>query len=269
MRDSINQEDIDFYRKYGFVRIRALLNPDEVARLREHQDRAIQQRGEYRFADRDILSKERPAIDRMFVQRLNLWRDYAPIREFTLSPQIAKIAADLAGVDAIRLWHDAAFDKQAWANPTFWHYDAAYWSFNSPQALTVWVALSESNKDNGGLHFMPGSHLEMSYELPNIPEDCVGGLFELKGYEHWADRESVSLPLNPGDCTFHSGLTLHGSGANMTPHRRVGWTCAFMPDGALFNGRPNVLPVDYLSQLKVGDRLANDDFNPLLYKRSS
>ena len=42
-------------------------------------------------------------------------------------------------------------------------------------------------------------------------------------------------------------------------------TCAYMPDGNVFNGEPNILPEDYLKTLKVGDLLNNDEQNPLVY----
>lgn len=266
MRDSINQEDIDFYQEYGFVRIQSLLTTDEVERLRALQYAALEQRGNYRYPDRDIRGDDNPVHERMFLQRLNLWRDYEPIREFTLNPRIAKIAAELSGVNAMRLWHDSSFIKYPWANPTSWHFDAAYWSFNTHQGTTVWVALNDSRPDNGGLYFMPGSHRELTFDLPVFAEDHVSGLFDLPGYEHWREREAVSLPLKAGDCTFHNGLTLHASSLNMTPYRREAWVCAYMPDGSTFNGKPNLLPTDYLANLQVGDYLQNDDFNPVVYR---
>ena len=51
---------------------------------------------------------------------------------------------------------------------------------------------------------------------------------------------------------LHNGLTFHGAGANMTPGRRRAITCAYMPDGATFNGQRNVLPDEYLATLKRG-----------------
>ena len=54
----------------------------------------------------------------------------------------------------------------------------------------------------------------------------------------------------------------------MTPGRRRAMTCAYMPDGSTFNGVKNVLPEDYVAQLKIGDVLDKDEQNPLLYHRS-
>jgi hypothetical protein len=53
----------------------------------------------------------------------------------------------------------------------------------------------------------------------------------------------------------------------MTPGFRRAMTCAFMPDGATFNGIQNILSDEQLATLKVGDLLKDDEQNPLLYTR--
>jgi phytanoyl-CoA hydroxylase len=53
----------------------------------------------------------------------------------------------------------------------------------------------------------------------------------------------------------------------MTPGFRRAMTCAYMPDGNIFNGEANILPDDYLQTIKVGDVLNNDEQNPLIYHR--
>ena len=61
-------------------------------------------------------------------------RGHAP---FMLDERLGKMAADLAGVEGIRIWHDQALIKEAWANPTAWHLDNPYWSFPSPTPSPV------------------------------------------------------------------------------------------------------------------------------------
>ncbi len=78
--------------------------------------------------------------------------------------------------------------------------------------------------------------------------------------------EPVAVPMKAGAASFHSGMTAHGAGANMTPGRRRAMTCGYMPDGATFNGNPNVLPPEYIATLSVGDVLDNDELNPLLWR---
>ena len=40
----------------------------------------------------------------VFTQRLQLWTDDAKMRQLMLDPAIGKMAAELAGVDGIRIW---------------------------------------------------------------------------------------------------------------------------------------------------------------------
>jgi len=81
----------------------------------------------------------------------------------------------------------------------------------------------------------------------------------------WANPTAVAAPMRAGSCSFHNGLTIHGAGPNMTSAWRRAMTCAYMPDGNVFNGEPNMLPEAYLSSLKPGDLLNNNDQNPLIY----
>jgi hypothetical protein len=54
----------------------------------------------------------------------------------------------------------------------------------------------------------------------------------------------------------------------MTAGTRKAMTCAFMPDGSIFNGKQNVLPDDYFKTLKIGDVLNNEKQNPLIYHKN-
>ena len=67
----------------------------------------------------------------------------------------------------------------------------------------------------------------------------VGAIFDV--YPQFADRPAASGAMTAGSCSFHNGLTVHGAGANMTNGLRRAMTCAFMPDGAVYNGQQNIL----------------------------
>jgi ectoine hydroxylase-related dioxygenase (phytanoyl-CoA dioxygenase family) len=87
-------------------------------------------------------------------------------------------------------------------------------------------------------------------------------------YPQFVKAKSVAAPMKAGSCSFHNGLTIHGANANMTGGFRRAMTCAYMPDGHVFNGEANVLPESYLQTLKVGDPLNNDAQNPLIFDRA-
>ena len=71
--------------------------------------------------------------------------------------------------------------------------------------------------------------------------------------------------MTAGSCSFHNGMTIHGAGANMTVGLRRAMTCAFMPDGAVFNGRQNVLTDAQVARLRIGDPLDDPRQNPITY----
>ena len=62
--------------------------------------------------------------DRVFDQLVNLWQTDEAMRNLILDPRIGRMAAELAGVDGVRVWHDQALIKRPYANPTAFHLDA-------------------------------------------------------------------------------------------------------------------------------------------------
>jgi phytanoyl-CoA hydroxylase len=101
-------------------------------------------------------------------------------------------------------------------HPTFgtatgWHRDIRYWSFPRNELISVWLALGPEHADNGGLKFIPGSHLlqlqpdqmdELDFLRPEVAANQA--LF----------AQGISVPLEKGDVVlFHSGL-FHAAGRN-------------------------------------------------------
>jgi ectoine hydroxylase-related dioxygenase (phytanoyl-CoA dioxygenase family) len=216
---------------------------------------------------RKISDQDREANDkdtyygRVFTQRLNLWKINPTVKSFMLSPELGKMAARLAGVSQLRVWHDQTLIKEPFANPTAWHLDNPYWSFDSYQAISIWIALEDATYENGCMYFIPGTHKMAEIKGPGIGMN-MDELFKV--YPEMAKIDSVAVPMKAGDCSFHNGLTAHGAGANMTRGRRIAMTCGYMPDGCTFNGKKNIMPDWYFNSLKVGDLLDNNDLNPLV-----
>ena len=265
MKATLTPEQIALYRQQGFIVIEDCLTPAELATWRQAVDGAVAQRGKLKLAGRQDWQSGDSFYDRVFTQRINLWMDHPTMRRLMLDPALGKLAADLEGVDGIRIWHDQTLIKEAWANPTGWHLDNPYWSFSSHHSISIWVALDDATYENGCLYFLPGTHKEARFQSCGITEN-MADIFRV--YPEWAERRAVAAPMKAGSCSFHNGLTAHGAGPNMTPGRRRAMTCAYMPDGSTFNGQKNVLPDDYLGKLKQGDVLDWDEQNPLIYHRS-
>ncbi len=271
MNFELTPEQISDYQKNGFIVIEDFLSPDELEHWRTAVTEAVAERNGQKMPGKvvkvgedDGINKDADYFNNVFDQMLNLWQTNDKVKELMLDERIGKMAADLAGVDGIRIWHDQALIKRPWANPTSWHLDTPFWSFSDRRALSIWVALDDATLENGCLFFIPGSYRETTFENPGIGKN-MGEIFNV--YPQFRHSRSVAAKMKAGSCSFHNGLTIHGAHANMTPGFRRAMTCAYMPDGNVYNGQPNILPESYLQHIQLGDLLNDNTQNPLIYKR--
>jgi len=272
MNHELTPAHIDAYRADGFVIIEDFLDAAELETWRSTVDDAVAERNGKRFDDESIMRDEfnddvkTEFYDKVFDQMVNLWKTHDPMRELILDPRIGEMAAKLASLSGVRVWHDQALIKRPYANPTAFHLDAPYWSFTSKDAISLWIALDDATATNGCLYFFPGSHLETTLDNVAIGPN-LGAIFE--PYPQFAKRPATSGAMKAGSCSFHNGLTIHGAGANMTSGQRRAMTCAFMPERSVFNGQPNILSDRQLAELSVGDPIDDAQFNPLVWSEST
>jgi phytanoyl-CoA hydroxylase len=264
MKYKISQEKKDFYQKNGFVVIEDFLDLGELETWRRVTEDAVQKR----LIERDGLTNQDDPdkyYSQVFIQCVRLADTHEGMAKLMLDARLGEAAATLAGVDGIRIWHDQALFKQPYGNPTAWHLDDPYWSFFSPNAISIWVALDNATLANGCLWYLPGTHKSARFENVGIGEN-IASLFKV--YPEWKNIDAVPAPASAGSAVFHNGLIAHGAGANMTRYPRRAMTCAYMPDGSTFNGQQNVLPDAYFNSLKIGDVIEDPKQVPLLWKRS-
>lgn len=265
MKHHLTQDQIDAYRENGFLVIEGFLDPDELETWRATTAEAVEQRLSTKTEGWNLTNQGNPEdyYARVFIQCVKLADTHEGMRRLMHDARLGEMAGRLSGASGIRIWHDQALIKQPFGNPTAWHLDNPYWSFYSPQALSIWVALDDATLGNGCMWYLPGTHKAARYDNVDIGQN-LADLFRF--YPEWKDVTPVSCPCPAGSAVFHSGLVAHGAGANMTNRPRRAMTCAYMPDGATFNGQANVLPASYTQTLKQGDVLDHPDLVPLIWK---
>lgn len=269
MKYAMTPRQIESYQEQGFLVIEDFLDPAELMEWREAVDEAVTERNGIKLPGTAIKTGEDDGINadtayfgKVFDQLVNLWQTNARVRRLIVNEKLGEAACRLSGSRGIRLWHDQALIKRPWANPTTLHLDSPFWSFSSPGALSIWVALDDATLENGCLYFLPRTHRRTDYRPIGITPN-MDTVFET--YPELAKTAPVAAPMRAGSASFHNGLCIHGAGPNMTTRPRRAMTCGFMPDGSTFNGEKNILTDDYVSRLKVGDLLNNDTQNPLLF----
>ncbi|CAF1270397.1 unnamed protein product [Adineta ricciae] len=271
---SLTSADIDAYRTNGYHVVPNLLSPSQLEQWRTIIFNAVQDRAEKKYKFATVLEDDHTNVDldyydNVFTQRVNLWQTHPSVKELLLESGsvIGKIAAELEGVDCIRIWHDQALIKESFGNPTAWHLDVPYWSFTTLHAISVWIALDDATVENGCMYFMPGSHKV----IPNaISMNRMRHFLKSKLiYPELMKYPTIPVPMKAGSASFHCGHLIHGAGANMTPGRRAAMTIQMMPDNMVFNGKQNILTKEQMDQLEVGVSVFNDDErNPVLYRKN-
>jgi ectoine hydroxylase-related dioxygenase (phytanoyl-CoA dioxygenase family) len=271
MNNQLSDNQVEMYRNNGFIVVKDFLSPEELREWREAVEEAVTERDGRKFPGQDIKIGEEDGINedgeyygKVFDQLLNLWQTNNRMKKIMLDKRIGEMAARLAGVEGIRIWHDQALIKRPWANPTSWHLDTPFWSFSHREALSIWVALDDVTLENGCLFFIPGSHKKTTFENPGITKN-MDAVFDF--YPEFKQSASMPVVMKAGSCSFHNGLCIHGAHANMTPGFRRAMTCAYMPEGSVFNGEQNILSDEQVSRLRPGDPLNDDQQNPLIYLR--
>jgi ectoine hydroxylase-related dioxygenase (phytanoyl-CoA dioxygenase family) len=220
----------------GHTVVRGLASPAEVAAYRVPIEAAVR-----RFAERHVPPLEsRDTYGKAFVQVRNLWQRDEAIRPFTLSPRFAHAAAQLLGVEGVRLYHDQALTKEPGGGFTPWHQDQVYWPLATDRTITMWMPLVDVPAEVGSMTFANGSHRHGELGTHVIGDEsqvAYDALIDELGLE-----TETHGALAAGDATFHMGWTLHRAPANATDLLRSVMTIIWFADGTA------VAPIDSASR---------------------
>ena len=266
MINELTATQIESYHEHGFLVVEGFFDDVELEMWRQCVDAAVADRLGGSVEHLTNQGDPQAFYARVFTQCLRLADTSDAVRGLVYDPRLGKLTSDLIGAEGIRVWHDQALIKPPHGNPTAWHLDVPYWSFDSRDAISFWVSLDDATLENGCMWYIPGSHKTARFDNSVGIGHNVGELFNL--YPEWRDIAPVPVPCPAGSIVWHNGLCAHGAGANMTNKYRRAMTCAFMPDGSCFNGKRNILPQDLFESLEIGDLLGNDEQNPLVWHNS-
>lgn len=251
-------------RDQGHTMLRAVATPDEVAAWGP----VIKEVGLGISTEDRPLAERDDTLGKAFLQLQNLWCADERVRGFSLAPRFGQIAADLLGVDAVRMYHDQAIFKEPGGGPTPFHQDQYYFPLDGDDIITMWMPLVPVTPEMGSLIYGTGTHR-------------LGHLGEFEASEE-SDRTfrrliaDKGIPLDTygamaaGDATFHTAWTLHGTAENTTDVMREVMTVIFYADGLRgIEPQHDWHHTDYsrwLPGVEPGE-LAASDLNPVIWRR--
>ena len=222
---NIPAPQIESFRRDGHTLTRNLLKAGEVDAYRQVLVRAAEK---LNTEKRKI--EERDTYGKAFLQIMNLWRNDELARKFVMAKRFAKVAADLMGVENVRIYHDQALFKEPGGGPTPWHQDQYYWPIDTMNTITMWMPLVDINIDMGMLTFATGSHTKgrvFNFEISDESEKAYSDYVEQNNFPI-----SRATEMKAGDATWHYGYTIHNAPGNRSATMREVMTIIYFADGA-------------------------------------
>lgn len=221
----ISDDERAAFERDGHVLIRSAADAETVSEYRDPIRNAC-----FSFNSETRSIEERDTYGKAFLQTTNLWRRDEKVRQFVFMPRFARIAAQLLGVERVRLYHDQALFKEPGGGATPWHQDQYYWPLDTDRTITMWMPLVDIDTEMGMLTFASGSHRRGLVDELAISDTSDA---ELARYvRDGGFRVSQAQGMAAGDATFHLGLTIHCAGENRTSRLREVMTVIYFADGA-------------------------------------
>lgn len=259
----LSKEQVEWYQRKGHIILREVASCKEIntfepvikdlVKTLNHQNQPLEKRDTYGKA---------------FIQISNIWRQNEAVRRFVLAKRFAKIAADLMGVNGVRIYHDQALFKEPGGGHTPWHQDQIYWPLETDRTITMWMPLVDISKEVGSMTFASGSHTQGFISKLVISDESHR---TLKEYIEQKCLEQVQYgAMVAGDATFHNGWTLHSAPGNQTQTMREVMTVIYFADDTRVsvpdsNARRADL-ANWLPGCQPGE-LAASSLNPLVYSK--
>jgi ectoine hydroxylase-related dioxygenase (phytanoyl-CoA dioxygenase family) len=196
----------------GYFVARALFSEPEVTRIREHYMHMRAEGPKPGDMGGDASRGEADPLNE-FARMINMHDWDESTRRWHGDPRLMQMGAALVG-DSIVMCQTMIYFKPPGARGQALHQDNQY--LRKYPLLAAWVALDDSDHDNGELVMIPGSHNAgiLPVRLADTSVSFTNGEAVLPD----GSRE-VGMTMKAGDVVFFGGFTIHGSHPNRTANR--------------------------------------------------
>ena len=262
-RYKLTDQQVAFYHEQGYLAGIRILSEEQIAQLRAELIEFFDPNHPGHELWYEYHTNESSRPDTVLFHALGAWRIRPGFHDILWHPAFTAAASQLLG-GAVRFWHDQLFCKPArHGGVVAWHQDYSYWTRTKPMAhLTCWIGLDDSTRDNGCVHYVPGSH---RWDL--LPITGLAGSMEairdVLSPAQWEQfTHPVAIELKAGECSFHHPLMIHGSFENRSDHARRGTVINVFRDGVRSASNDPLL--DGVRPIPAGEKI-DGQFFPLLF----
>ncbi|MCE7061715.1 phytanoyl-CoA dioxygenase family protein [Dyadobacter sp. CY343] len=237
---NLNSTQVEDYHRDGYVVVKGLFSEEEIAKL-------------YNTAlENSVMQKNAMDLNDQSGKKtkLSLW--FTPGDDvfgyLIRSERMVNSVWQLLGEESqVCHFHTKLMQKEpkvggAWE----WHQDYGYWYKNQfifpDQLMSVMIALTPANKENGCLQVIKGSH-KMGRVNHGFAGEQVGADMEMVNHA-LKTMELVYCEIEPGDALFFHSNLLHRSEANLSDHPR--WSLI-----SCYNSQSNIAYAETSTSWKI------------------
>ncbi len=253
----LTADQIETYRRDGFLRVEGALNAEELARLQRITDRLIDASRSVTQSN-DIYdldeghSANAPRLTRIKLPHLQdpaFW-------EIAVNSRLTDILRQLLGENVLLQTSKLNTKAPGGGAAVEWHQDWAFYPHTNDDLLAFGVMLEDVDEKNGPLQVIPGSH-----RGPVLSHQNGEGVFcgavdpDDPAFE---GEKAVTLTGKAGDMTIHHVRALHGSAPNTSDRARkiLFYECAAADAWPLMGGSAYIQRLEQGAQWQdVQDRM--------------
>ena len=202
------------YSEQGYVKNLPVFSNDGVSELQELFE--------------ELSSRLPPDVD---INKTNMWHKASKkFYDLCRTTEILDYVEDILGPNFVQ-WGGQFFHKEPHSGSVVpWHQDAQYWPLEPANAVTVWLAVYDTDKENGAMKVVSGSHKKGSNGFKHHTNDASHLVLDQEVSEDQIDKDKVVyIDLKAGEISLHNDALLHGSDPNNSDRKRCGITMRFSP----------------------------------------
>ena len=202
----LTSEQLDHYNNKGYVSPVDALTSTEARKIRDEIEKI-----------EENWPKALEGINRNYVHLIS-----PAFNKICLNKKILDAVESIIGKN-ILICGTTLFIKNPYEKEfVSFHQDAKYIGLEPHNWVTVWVAVTDANEENGCMRIWPGSHKEnLKHHKQKFDENNL--LTRGQTIENVPLEKTDPIILKAGQMSLHHPTIVHGSGLNHSDDRRIGF----------------------------------------------
>jgi phytanoyl-CoA hydroxylase len=210
----VSSQEIEFFHSQGYLIVRRLISPGEVAEIREIFEAigaAAVPIPTYWTPEPGASLSQDPL--KRYPRVMHPHRFMPRIKEFLLDPRIVDVLRGILGEDPLAA-QSMYYFKPTGARGQAFHQDDYYLKTLGGNCVAAWVAIDPSLPENGGLFVAPKTH-RCDIACPDLADSSIS--FTTHLVRPPQGHDPIPATMQPGDVLFFNGRVIHGSTPNNHP----------------------------------------------------